>query len=100
MIVPIGASGDCASGRVCASAKKACPAIHSENAGATELKATRSHECRRRHVEMKLSNTSAIVAGAGPNSSADVMKNESATEMLAATDAIFTVNDVVGIATR
>ena len=49
---------------------------------------------------MKLSTAMATVAGAGPKSSADVMKNVSATEMLASIDATLIVNEPVAIARR
>ena len=49
----------------------------------------------RRHDTMKVSSATASVAGAGPNSSAAVMKNVSETETLAEIDATFIENDPV-----
>src|SRR5437016_1400355 len=56
------------------------------------LNAIRCHLCPRRHETTKLSSATVIVAGAGPNNMADVIKNVSVTEIVADTDAIFMVN--------
>src|SRR5437773_480219 len=85
----------CSSGGTRSNQKKAWAAIHIESAGATVLNANLAAACRRRHDEMKLSHTSTTAAGAGPKRTASVMKKVSATEMLAGTDAILTVNDPV-----
>ena len=59
------------------------------------LNATRSRSWPRRHDAIELPRAIASVAGAGPKSSAVVMKNVSAMVTLAVTDPIFIENDPV-----
>ena len=62
------------------------------NAEFEVLKRTRSSECFRRHEDTAVPNAFATVAGAGPKSSAVVMKNVSETVMLALADPAFMEN--------
>src|SRR5919106_4037520 len=87
-----------ATGPTPAIAKQTCAPAHSDRAGAAVLNATRTHGSRRRHEMRKLSTATAKVAGPGPNSTAVVMKNVSATEMLADTDAKFSLKEPATIA--
>src|SRR5688572_11677858 len=75
--------------------KKTCAAAHSDSDGATALNASRVHPCPRRHDITTLSSASATVAGAGPNSSADVMTKVSDALIVASIEAILIVNDPV-----
>src|SRR5687768_16489861 len=68
------------------------------NAEFDVLKTIWSVECCRRHEDTTVPSAFATVAGAGPNSSAVVMKNVSETVMLAETDPVFIENDPVSSA--
>src|SRR5437762_3015671 len=87
---PTGAN-DSDRGAIFAITKNDCPATHNDSEHWAVLKATRIHECFRRSDEAKLSIATASVAGAGPNSSVEVMKNVSVTEIVARVAAIFIV---------
>src|SRR2546428_4947585 len=76
------------SGATRAIRKKTRAATHSDSAGATALNATRVHPCPRRHDITTLSTASATAAGAGPNSSADVLTKVSATLIVASIGAM------------
>src|SRR5213593_124876 len=78
--------------------KNVCAPAHIETAGAAMFNAIRRQAWPSRHDMIKLSTATAIAAGAGPNSSASVMKNVSEIEIVATTDAILTLNDPVAIA--
>src|SRR6266849_2121472 len=78
--------------------KKVCAPAHIDTAGAAALKTMRLHECLRRHDITQLSTATAMVAGAGPNSRANAMKNVSEIEMVATTDAILIVKEPATIA--
>src|SRR6188474_405897 len=92
---PIGASPVTESGGTPASTKKAWPATQSETAGATALNTIRDQPCFLRPEKMQLSAASATVAASGPKSSAELMKNVSAIEMLASVVAIRMKKDPV-----
>src|SRR5689334_8100084 len=78
--------------------KKVCAPTHMETAGAAMFNAMRREAWPSRHDMIRLSSATAIVAGAGPNSSASVIKNVSEIEIVATTEAILTLNDPVAIA--
>src|SRR5437016_7291082 len=76
-----------------ATPKNTWAAIHIGSAEATVLKILRSHVLRHRHDRTSASAATAMVAAAGPNSSAIAMKKVSATETRADTEAILIVNE-------
>src|SRR5213083_770734 len=86
------------SGGTCAIRKKTRAAIHNDSAGATALNASRVHPWPRRQDITMLSTASATVAGAGPNSKADVMTNVSDALIVASIEATRIVNDPVASA--
>src|SRR5207245_9244865 len=88
----------CASGEMPASRKNVCAPTHIENAGAAVLKAMRSQVWRRRYETMPVLSATVIVAGAGPNSIAEAMKNVSVTKTVYDTDAAFIVKTPVSSA--
>src|SRR5688572_7374390 len=94
------ATGDteCVSGGTPDSQKNTWLPAHMLNAEFEVLKTMRSVECCRRHEDTTVPSAFATVAGAGPKSSAVVMKNVSETVMLAETDPVFIENDPVSSA--
>ena len=78
--------------------KKTRAATHNDSAGAAALNASRVQPCPRRHDITMLSTASATVAGAGPNSSADVMTKVSDALIVASIEATRIVNDPVASA--
>src|ERR1041385_1220768 len=87
-----------ASGATPLMAKQMLAATQSDSAGATVLNAMRERRSRRRHEIIRLSAATASAAGPGPNITAVVMKNVSATEMLAEIAAKFSLNEPATIA--
>ena len=87
------------SGCTCASQKNVCAAPHIEIAGAAVLKAIRLTEWPFLNETRKLSTAIETVAAAGPNSSADEMKNVSEdTEIVAAADSLLMLKSPVSTA--
>ena len=95
---PIGASIRWRAARRRRSGRRRAPATHSDSAGATVLKATRVPRMALAPRQEEAVGGERHRRGPGPNSSADAMKNVSATEMLASTDAMLSVNEPVRIA--
>ena len=89
---------ECVSGGTPDSQKNVWLPAHMLNAEFEVLKMTRSTECFRRHEDTTVPNACATVAGAGPNSSAVVMKNVSETVMLALAGPAFIENEPVSSA--
>src|SRR5437016_4273083 len=88
----------CAIGGIRATRKNACAPAHIETPVAAMLSAMRLQAWPRRHDISRLSTATAIAAGAGPNSSASVMKNVSEIEIVATTEATLTLKEPVAIA--
>src|SRR5665213_1992663 len=82
-----------ASGWIPARKKNTWAATQSESAGAATLKPTRTGDILLRSESTRESMAMAAVAGAGPKSIAAAMKNVSATEMLASTEATLIVSE-------
>src|ERR1700682_388179 len=87
-----------ARGATRASRKNVCEPAQIDNAGANVLNARRRGGSCRLHDRRNVLAAMVTAAGPGPKSSAEVMKNVSATDMLAEIEDMLILNDPVRIA--